>query len=130
MLKSRRRSQAIQTAAHPLRAPSNVSPTGAMTVRVRECDGTVAVEPGALPMSFTISDLVVETLAAAAVRRVYGLPGDSLNGLTDALRRNGTLAWEHVRHDEAVYGTRSVLPGRTDELIDLARTNVTRRLFA
>jgi pyruvate dehydrogenase (quinone) len=52
-------------------------------------------------MSFTISDLVVETVEKAGVRRVYGLPGDSLNGLTDALRRNGNLAWEHVRHEEA-----------------------------
>jgi pyruvate dehydrogenase (quinone) len=52
-------------------------------------------------MSFTTSDLIVETLAKAGVRRVYGLPGDSLNGLTDALRRNGTLAWQHVRHEEA-----------------------------
>ncbi len=35
------------------------------------------------------------------MRRVYGLPGDSLNGFTDALRRNGKLAWAHVRHEEA-----------------------------
>jgi pyruvate dehydrogenase (quinone) len=35
------------------------------------------------------------------VRRIYGLPGDSLNGLTDALRRDGEIVWEHVRHEEA-----------------------------
>ncbi len=52
-------------------------------------------------MSFTVSDLIVETLEQAGVRRVYGLPGDSLNGFTDALRRNGTVAWNHVRHEEA-----------------------------
>src|SRR4051812_49291732 len=52
-------------------------------------------------MSFTIADLIVETLQASGVQRVYGLPGDSLNGLTDALRRNGVLAWEHVRHEES-----------------------------
>jgi pyruvate dehydrogenase (quinone) len=52
-------------------------------------------------VSFTTSDLIVEMLDKAGVRRVYGLPGDSLNGLTDALRRNGNLAWEHVRHEEA-----------------------------
>jgi pyruvate dehydrogenase (quinone) len=52
-------------------------------------------------MAFTISDLVVETLERAGVRRVYGLPGDFLNGLTDALRRSGSLAWEHGRHEEA-----------------------------
>jgi pyruvate dehydrogenase (quinone) len=53
------------------------------------------------PMSFTISDLIVETLTRAGVRRVYGLPGDSLNGFTDAIRRNGELVWGHVRHEEA-----------------------------
>jgi Thiamine pyrophosphate enzyme, N-terminal TPP binding domain len=52
-------------------------------------------------MSFTISDLVVETLERAGVRLVYGLSGDSLNGLTDAVRRSGGLAWEHVRHEQA-----------------------------
>ena len=52
-------------------------------------------------MRFTTSDLIVETLAQSGVRRVYGLPGDSLNGFTDALRRAGSLAWEHVRHEEA-----------------------------
>lgn len=52
-------------------------------------------------MSFTVSDLIAETLHQAGVRRIYGLPGDSLNGFTDALRRNGTIAWNHVRHEEA-----------------------------
>jgi pyruvate dehydrogenase (quinone) len=53
-----------------------------------------------MPMARTISDLIVETLKNAGVRRVYGLPGDSLNGFTDALRRDGTLSWQHVRHEE------------------------------
>jgi pyruvate dehydrogenase (quinone) len=52
-------------------------------------------------MPRTISDLIVETLKNAGVRRVYGLPGDSLNGFTDALRRDGALSWQHVRHEEA-----------------------------
>jgi pyruvate dehydrogenase (quinone) len=51
-------------------------------------------------MTHTISDLIVETLKNAGVSRVYGLPGDSLNGFTDALRRDGTLSWQHVRHEE------------------------------
>ncbi|MDX6729280.1 MAG: hypothetical protein QOK49_4085 [Baekduia sp.] len=51
-------------------------------------------------MARTISDLIVEALKVAGVRRVYGLPGDSLNGFTDALRRDGTLSWQHVRHEE------------------------------
>jgi pyruvate dehydrogenase (quinone) len=51
-------------------------------------------------MPHTISDLIVETLKNAGVSRVYGLPGDSLNGFTDALRRDGTLSWQLVRHEE------------------------------
>jgi pyruvate dehydrogenase (quinone) len=49
----------------------------------------------------TVADIVVATLRASGVRRVYGLPGDSLNAFTDALRRDGELAWEHVRHEES-----------------------------
>src|SRR5689334_24166111 len=49
----------------------------------------------------TTADVIVATLKASGVRRIYGLPGDSLNGLTDALRRDGGIAWEHVRHEEA-----------------------------
>jgi pyruvate dehydrogenase (quinone) len=44
---------------------------------------------------------MVATLKASGVRRVYGLPGDSLNGFTDALRRDGEITWQHVRHEEA-----------------------------
>jgi pyruvate dehydrogenase (quinone) len=49
----------------------------------------------------TVADNIVATLKASGVRRIYGIPGDSLNGFTDALRRNGDIAWEHVRHEEA-----------------------------
>ena len=49
----------------------------------------------------TIADVIVDTLKACGVRRIYGLPGDSLNGLTDALRRDGAIDWLHVRHEEA-----------------------------
>lgn len=52
-------------------------------------------------MSLTVSDLIVQTLKRAGVRRVYGIPGDSLNGFTDALYRDGTITWLHVRHEEA-----------------------------
>lgn len=48
----------------------------------------------------TVADHVIETLRTSGIRRVYGLPGDSLNGFTDALRRDGALTWEHVRHEE------------------------------
>ncbi|HLY55582.1 MAG TPA: ubiquinone-dependent pyruvate dehydrogenase [Stellaceae bacterium] len=48
----------------------------------------------------TVADQFVEVLAAAGVKRVYGIVGDSLNGLTDALRRHGKMEWIHVRHEE------------------------------
>jgi pyruvate dehydrogenase (quinone) len=49
----------------------------------------------------TVAENIVATLKASGVRRVYGLPGDPLNGFTDALRRAGELEWVHVRHEEA-----------------------------
>jgi pyruvate dehydrogenase (quinone) len=49
----------------------------------------------------TVADTIVEILEDAGVKRVYGLPGDSLNGFTDALRRAGSVTWQHVRHEEA-----------------------------
>jgi pyruvate dehydrogenase (quinone) len=48
----------------------------------------------------TVARQMVDTLAAAGVRRVYGVVGDSLNGFSDALRRNGSIDWIHVRHEE------------------------------
>ena len=51
-------------------------------------------------MAKTVADQFAETLAAAGVKRIYGIVGDSLNGLTDALRRQGALEWVHVRHEE------------------------------
>lgn len=47
-----------------------------------------------------VSDLVVETLELAGVRRVYGLVGDSLNGITESIRSRGVIDWVHVRHEE------------------------------
>ncbi|HZU91800.1 MAG TPA: ubiquinone-dependent pyruvate dehydrogenase, partial [Stellaceae bacterium] len=51
-------------------------------------------------MAKTVADQFAETLAAAGVKRIYGIVGDSLNGLTDAVRRQGKIAWIHVRHEE------------------------------
>src|SRR5512132_1962737 len=47
----------------------------------------------------TVADQFAETLAAAGVKRVYGIVGDSPNRLTDALRRQGKIEWVHVRHE-------------------------------
>jgi len=51
-------------------------------------------------MAKTVADQFAETIAAAGVKRIYGIVGDSLNGLTDALRRQGAIEWVHVRHEE------------------------------
>jgi pyruvate dehydrogenase (quinone) len=51
-------------------------------------------------MARTVADQMVETFAAAGVKRIYGIVGDSLNGFTDALRRHGGVEWLHVRHEE------------------------------
>src|SRR5215472_11164074 len=48
----------------------------------------------------TVADQFAETLAAVGVKRIYGVVGDSLNGLTDAVRRQERIAWVHVRHEE------------------------------
>src|SRR6266853_4961120 len=51
-------------------------------------------------MAKTVADQFADILAAAGVKRIYGIVGDSLNGLTDAIRRQGKIEWIHVRHEE------------------------------
>ncbi len=51
-------------------------------------------------MATTVADLLASTLAHVGVQRIWGITGDSLNGLNDSLRRLGTIAWMHVRHEE------------------------------
>lgn len=51
-------------------------------------------------MSILVADQIVETLKAAGVKRIYGIVGDSLNGITDALSRSPGIEWVHVRHEE------------------------------
>src|SRR5256885_9345443 len=51
-------------------------------------------------MAKTVAEQFAEILAAAGVKRIYGIVGDSLNGLTDAVRRQGKIRWLHVRHEE------------------------------
>src|ERR1700723_4282559 len=47
-----------------------------------------------------VADRIVETLEAANVRRIYGLVGDSLNGITESLGLRGKIEWIAVRHEE------------------------------
>lgn len=48
----------------------------------------------------TVADLIADTLRSVGVRRIYGVVGDSLNGLTESLRRKGEIDWIHVRNEE------------------------------
>lgn len=51
-------------------------------------------------MGLSVADALVETAVRAGVKNVYGVIGDSLNPIGDAIRRNGQLRWIHVRHEE------------------------------
>ncbi|HXQ33066.1 MAG TPA: ubiquinone-dependent pyruvate dehydrogenase, partial [Anaerolineales bacterium] len=51
-------------------------------------------------MGKKVADLLVDVLAEAGVQRIYGVVGDSLNGITDSIRARQDLDWIHVRHEE------------------------------
>src|ERR1700737_2500006 len=53
----------------------------------------------AMPIE-NVADLIAETLIQAVVKRVFGVVGDSLNGLTEAMRKRSAIDWIHVRHEE------------------------------
>ena len=62
-----------------------------------------------------VADLLVETLIARGVERIFGVAGDSLNGLTEAIRRREKMRWVHVRHEETAAfaaGAEAHLTGR------------------
>src|SRR5437764_2685064 len=62
-----------------------------------------------------VAELLVETLVRAGVERIYGVPGDSLNGITDSIRRREQPRWIHVRHEETAAfaaGAEAHLTGR------------------
>lgn len=52
-------------------------------------------------MTDTAAHYIASILKAEGVQRIYGVAGDSLNGLTDAIRSQGTIKWMHMRHEEA-----------------------------
>src|SRR3989449_4429414 len=74
---------------------------------MRGVGGTMAKKP--------VADLIVDTLVARGVERIYGVSGDSLNGITDSIRRQGQPRWIHVRHEETAAfaaGAEAHLTGR------------------
>ena len=52
-------------------------------------------------MAKIVADQVVEMLVNAGIKRIYAVTGDSLNNINDAVRREGSIQWVHVRHEEA-----------------------------
>src|ERR1700756_1844073 len=63
----------------------------------------------------TVAELLVDVLVDAGVERVYGVPGDSLNGITDSIRVRQNISWVGVRHEETAAfaaGAEAHLTGR------------------
>src|SRR5690242_14241434 len=61
-------------------------------------DASVAAgHPGGMA---TVAEQLVRTLRDAGVERIYGIVGDSLNPIVDAVRRTDGIEWVHVRHEE------------------------------
>src|SRR6266404_2312333 len=66
-------------------------------------------------MSRTVAEDLVDTLVQAGVQRIYGIVGDSLNPVTDAIRRSDSIRWVDVRHEETAAfaaGAEAQLTGR------------------
>src|ERR1700691_1172996 len=62
-----------------------------------------------------VADQIAEILASVGVERIYGVVGDSLNGITDSLRRQAKISWMHMRNEEAgafAAGAEAHLTGR------------------
>jgi len=47
-----------------------------------------------------VAEIFVETLISAGVKRIYGVVGDSLNGLLEEIRKSKSIEWIGVRHEE------------------------------
>jgi pyruvate dehydrogenase (quinone) len=63
----------------------------------------------------SVAEQFIDILVRAGVQRLYGVVGDSLNPVVDAVRRNRSLEWVHVRHEETAAfaaGAEAQLTGR------------------
>jgi len=47
-----------------------------------------------------VAEIIVETLVAAGVKRIYGVVGDSLNGMLEEIRKRKDIEWIGTRHEE------------------------------
>ena len=59
-------------------------------------------ERESIALAKRVADIILDSLIASGVKRIYGVSGDSLNGITDAVRERGKekISWIHVRHEE------------------------------
>jgi len=64
----------------------------------------------------TLAQQLATTLEQAGIKRIWGLTGDSLNGLTDALRTMDSIEWMHVRHEEVAAFAAGAEAAATGEL--------------
>jgi pyruvate dehydrogenase (quinone) len=71
-------------------------------------------------MAANVAEFFVDTLKAAGVTRIWGLPGDSLNAFTDVLRRDGGIRWLHMRHEESAAFAAGAEAALTGELAVVA----------
>ncbi|MEJ7831933.1 MAG: thiamine pyrophosphate-binding protein, partial [Nocardioides sp.] len=63
----------------------------------------------------TVAELLIESLAEHGVTQVWGVVGDALNPVTDAIRREERVEWMGVRHEEVAAfaaGAQAQLTGR------------------
>jgi pyruvate dehydrogenase (quinone) len=67
-----------------------------------------------------VAEVLVQTLVQAKVKRVYGVVGDSLNGITEAIRKSGKVDWIHVRHEEVAAFAAGAEAHLTGELVACA----------
>src|SRR5262245_55436826 len=51
-------------------------------------------------MKQTVAAYIARTLEQVGIKRIWGVTGDSLNGLSDSLNRMGTIDWMPTRHEE------------------------------
>ena len=62
-------------------------------------------------MSITVAEQLIDVLHETGVRRIYGLVGDSLNPIADAVRRHGSMQWIHVYNEEVTLSKNFDLKG-------------------
>src|SRR5882757_7288288 len=104
-------------------------PSNAIHTETPACGINLAIVPGhirsgavvrpvqsGVVMSKTAADQIVEMMIDVGIKRVYGLVGDSINPITDAIRRTkGKLQWVHCRNEEVgafAAGAEALLTGQ------------------